>query len=168
MGLKVFGFKKRISAINRVGQLKVKIAYLYCCTRSSTRCHLPSSSSPFDALSRRGSARDERKIRADRRLPRRRLQLRPQVRHTPPRRRTLHRSRAPSQLAIRPRGKERIESRGAVVTRANTRANPRERLPAHPKRTTNAPLTNSIPILRPCTRTTGRSRTRSGRGPSSR
>jgi hypothetical protein len=55
-----------------------------------------------------------------------------------------------------------------VVTRANTRANPRERLPAHPKRTTNAPLTNSIPILRPCTRTTGRSRTRSGRGPSSR
>ena len=56
---------------------------------------------------------------------------------------------APSQLAIRPRGKERIESRGAVVTRANTRANPRERLPAHPKRTTNAPLTNSIPIHRP-------------------
>ena len=29
MGLKVFAFKKRISAINRVGQLKAKIAY--CC-----------------------------------------------------------------------------------------------------------------------------------------
>lgn len=54
-----------------------------------------------------------------------------------------------SQFAPRERKKERIESRGAVVTRANTRANPRERLPAHPKRTTNAPLTNLIPILRP-------------------
>jgi len=29
MGLKVFGFKKRIFAINRVGQLKVKIACLF-------------------------------------------------------------------------------------------------------------------------------------------
>jgi hypothetical protein len=56
----------------------------------------------------------------------------------------------PRNSQFAPEGKkERIESRGAVVTRANTRANPRERLPAHPKRTTNAPLTNLIPILRP-------------------
>ena len=144
MGLKVFAFKKRSFAINRVGQLKAKIAY--CCTRSSTRCHLPSSSSPFDALTRRGSARHERKIRADRRLPRRRLQLRPQVRHTPPRRRTLQDlAGAPSQLAIRPRGKERKKEWNHAVRWLHARTHARTRANAFPP-TQNAPRTHHRPI----------------------